>query len=128
MRRFTALVTALALTAGLSLPAQAEPGEALNRALEVGALEGDALESLLPRVLAGIDVDALIHVFEQSAQAAAEGRTPDPAQMDEARQQVERQMEQTAPMLAREAASALGPVLRELRAELARELASTGRD
>ena len=34
MRRSTAFATALALTAGLSLPAHAEPGEALDRLLD----------------------------------------------------------------------------------------------
>lgn len=123
MRRCTAFATALALTAGLSLPAHAEPGEALDR-----LLDGGAMESLVLRALSGIDFDALIGGFEQSAQAAAEGRAPDAAQMDNTRKQIEQQMAQTAPALARDAAGLLGPVLRELRAELARELATAGRD
>ena len=123
MRRSTAFATALALTAGLSLPVHAEPGEALDR-----LLEGGVMESLVLRALSGIDFDALIGGFEHSAQAAAEGRAPDAAQMDNTRKQIEQQMAQTAPALARDAAGLLGPVLRELRAELARELATAGRD
>jgi len=48
--------------------------------------------------------------------------------MDNTRKQIEQQMAQTAPALARDAAGLLGPVLREMRAELAREMATAGRD
>ena len=46
MRRCTAFATALALTAGLSLPVHAEPGEALDRLLEGGAMESLVLREL----------------------------------------------------------------------------------
>ena len=78
MRRCTAFATALALTAGLSLPAHAEPGEALDR-----LLDGGAMESLVLRALSGVDFDAMIAGFEHSAQAAAEGRAPADATLEE---------------------------------------------
>ena len=123
MRRAAALATALALSTAFSLPAQAETGDALDR-----VLEGNVLESLVARALAGIDVDALIAGFERSAQAVAEGRPPDAEAMARSQAQIEEQMARTGPALARDAAGVLGPVLRELRTELAREMASAGRD
>ncbi len=123
MRRPAALVTALALGTCFSLPAQAEAGDALDR-----VLEGNVLESLVARALAGIDIDALIAGFEHSARAVAEGRPLDAEAMARSQAQIEAQMARTGPALARDAAGVLGPVLRELRIELAREMADAGRD
>ena len=122
MRRHAAPLT-LALAAAFSLPAQAESDDAVER-----LLDGGVVETLVGRALSGIDFDALIAGFEQSAQAAAEGRPVDPEQLARTREKLDRQMAQTGPALARDAAGVLGPVLRELRAELAREMATLGRD
>lgn len=119
--RNTAL-TALMLTAVVSLPARAEPGDALDRALNMGMLESVVLQAL-----ARIDMDAAIHGFEQAAQAAADGRaSADNPELARARGAIEQQMAQAGPQLARAAAGLMGPVLRAWRAELARDMVELG--
>lgn len=117
------LLIALSLGLLAVLPARAEPAAALDR-----MLEGGAFEAVVLRALAGIDLDTLIAGFEQQAQAAAEGRVPDPEQMARAQARIEQQMAQTAPLLMQDAAGLLAPVLRELRHEIGRELAGIERD
>lgn len=117
------LLIALSLGLLAVLPARAEPGAALDN-----MLEGGAFEAVLLRALAGIDLDTLIIGFEQQAQAAAEGRAPDPEQLAHAQARIEQQMAQTAPLLMQDTARLLAPVLRELRQELGRELAGLERD
>lgn len=119
-------IASLLATCALALPvlsAQAQTDDALDR-----LLEGGALERLVAGTLAGIDFDALIAGFERAAGAAADGRAVDPAEFDQLGRHLDRQLAESAPQLARGAAGILGPVLRELRAELGRELASAGRD
>lgn len=117
------LLIALSLGLLAVLPARAEPGAALDR-----MLEGGAFEAVVLRALAGIGLDTLITGFEQQAQTAAEGRAPDPEQLAHAQARIEQQMAQTAPLLMQDTAGLLAPVLRELRHELARELAGLERD
>ena len=118
----TVLALAVALAAAAA-PAHAEPGDAFER-----LAEGGAIESLVLRALAGVDVDALLAGFEQSAEALAEGRPVDAAALARTQRQIDRQMQQAGPELARGAAGVLAPLLRELRTELGRELAGIGRD
>ena len=113
-------LAALALT--LALPARAEPGDAFEQMAGSGVLE-----AVLGQVVAGIDVDAAITGIGQSAQAAAEGRpAPEPEALTRARAQLDRNMQVAAPMLARALFSVLAPTLREIRAEVARDLADAG--
>ena len=124
MHRLTAfLLTACALSFVPALPAQAQADHALDR-----VLAGGALERLVTGMLARLDVDALIAGFERTAEAAAQGRAVDPAEFDQLGRHLDRQLAESAPHLARGAVGLLGPVLRELRAELGRELASTEGD
>ena len=124
MRRLTAsLLTVCALTFVPALSAQAQANDALDR-----VLEGGALERLVAGTLARIDVDALIAGFERAAEAAARGQTVDPAEFDRLGRHLDRQLAESAPQLARGAVGLPGPVLRELRAELGRELATAEGD
>ncbi len=109
----TALLTALMLTAAVSLPARAEPGDALDRAMNV-----ELLEAVVLQTLSRIDLDAAINGFEQAAQAAADGRSSaDNPELARARGALEQQMAQAGPQLARAAVGLLGPLLRAWRAE-----------
>jgi hypothetical protein len=125
MRRTIATLTAtLALAAGLtSLPAHAAPGDSLER-----LLDGGVVEALVARALAGMDFDALLGGFEQSARAAAEGRAPDPGVLAQSQARIEQRMAQVGPALGRDAAGVLVPVLQQLRMELMRELATPSAD
>ncbi len=119
-----ALMATLALAAGLtSLPAHADPGDALDR-----MLDGGVVESLVARALSGMDFDALLGGFEQSARAAAEGRAVDPSVLAQSQARVDQRMAQVGPALGRDAAAVLAPLLRELRFELTRELTAPGRE
>ena len=119
-RRHHAVLVAALLTLGLSAQAQTAPGrDVIDRLGQDGAIE-----ALAARALSAIDTDAWISGFEQSAQAAAEGQAPGPnPALDAARTRMERQMAQAGPALAREVGGLFGPLLRELRAEIARDLA-----
>ena len=114
---------ALAL-ASATLPARAEPGDAFEQLGRSGLFE-----AALSQIVAGIDVDAAIDGIGRSAQAAAEGRpSPEPEALLRAREQLQRNMSTTAPLVARALFSVLAPTLREIRAEVARDLAEAGRD
>lgn len=118
MRRLSvSMLAAAGLLAASSLPAHADPGDAMER-----MLDGGAVESLVGRALSGIDFDALLAGLEHSTEAATQGRAPDPRVIGQAQARLEGQMAQTGPALARDAASVLLPLLRELRLELGREL------
>jgi hypothetical protein len=121
-RTATTLTATLALAAGMaSLPAHADTGDAMDR-----LLDGGVVEALVSRALAGMDFDALLGGFEQSARAAAEGRAPDPGVLAQSQARIEQRMAQVGPALGRDAAGVLVPLLRELRLELMRELATPG--
>lgn len=119
-RTWHAALAGLMLLTGLSAQAQLErPADPLAHLGDSGAIE-----AMAARALSAIDTDAWISGFEQSAQAAAEGRAPGPNPvLDAARARMERQMAQAGPALAREVGGLLGPLLRELRTEIARDLA-----
>ena len=114
----------IALLVLASASAHAETGDAIERALDSGVLERAVV-----RALRQIDLDAVIAGFEAQAQAAAKGQPVDesPA-LTRARQQAEAQARQAGPQLAQGAAALIGPVLREVRAEIGRELGALGSD
>lgn len=117
-------LTLAALTLAAALPARAEPGDAFE---QLG--RGGLFESALAQLVAGIDVDAAVDGIAQSAQATAEGQTvPEPEALTRAREQLRQNVGATAPMVARALFSALAPTVREMRAEIARDLAEASRD
>lgn len=123
MPRSTITLLAACALALSSLHAQAQAADPLDP-----LLEGGALEQLAADALTAIDIDALLTGFERAAEAAAQGRPVDPTELDQLGRDWDRQWSESGPRLARGAAGLLGPILRELRAELGRELGPPQRD
>ena len=118
-RRLAVLTAALALACAPAAPAYADPGEAFDRLVQDGLIE-----NTLAQALAGIDIDAVLRDATLAAQtAAATGQpdAPEPASLVHARAQLQRNMSVAAPKLASALFGALGPMLRDIRADIAND-------
>jgi hypothetical protein len=125
MRAYSLVVGALLSFLVASAHAQNAPvAPAAGDALE-NAVANLPLERVIGSMLSSIDVDALALSLEQTAKAAADGKTPNAASQQPL-QDLQAKMQQkaaaAAPELLRGMASLVGPMLAEMKRELSAEL------
>jgi hypothetical protein len=108
--------------------AQTAPSDSLDSAMDSAldkTLANLPLEKMLGQMLTSIDVPALSASLEQAAKDVAAGKSPQPGNspaVQEIQATMQKRMATLAPELVKSMLALIGPVMHEIKSELARDI------